>query len=244
MHELYSFHFLDTISAQLHAQLEAMEQTELTEHTLTALAAFQHENNAAQGVYVLHHLGVPVYVGKASNMKYRLKKHLKKISGRKNISVRDTTYKALLLDKSMSTAANETILLGLFQESHAGMWNNGGFGPNDPGKERDTTEPGDFDRAHPIQERWLITLRESQATIGEVLASMKKQLPYVFRYQSLSAMERSIPIDPSTSPADADALFEACVRKLGVGWKGAILSYGMVLYRNSKSYPFGREVLP
>lgn len=243
MHELYSFHFLDTVSAQLHAQLGAMGQTALTGQTLSALAIFQSDNNAVQGVYVLHHCGVPVYVGKASNMKSRLSKHLKKISGRKNISASDITYKALLLDKSMSTAANETILLGLFQESHSGMWNNGGFGPNDPGKERDTTEPGDFDRAHPIDEKWQVSLSQSQTTVGEALAEMKKQLPYVFRYEALSDSEKSQPIRV-TSPIDADSLFETCVRKLGAGWKGAILSYGMVLYKNAKSYPFGREVLP
>ena len=30
------------------------------------------------------------------------------------------------------------------------MWNGSGFGPKDPGKNRDTTEPGAFDRDHPI----------------------------------------------------------------------------------------------
>lgn len=244
MHALYNFHFLDTVSQQLHEQLSCMTSTPLTTQTLSMLASFQQANNAVQGVYVLHHHGKPVYVGKASNMRARLQKHMKKISGRHGISLADISYKALLLDKSMSTAANETVLLGLFQKTYTGMWNNGGFGPNDPGQQRDTTEPGDFDSKYPIQEKWPIFLPSPQTTVGELLRDMKTQLPYVFRYQNLSATEASIPINVATISPEADALFEAVIRALGVGWKGAILSYGMVLYKNNKAYPFASKVIP
>ena len=110
MHELYNFHFLDTVSEQLHRQLAAMQGSALTPASLAILAKFQQDSKATQGVYLLMHKGLPVYVGKAAQMKSRLGKHLKKISGRKNINIADMTYKALLLDKSMSTAANEDIL--------------------------------------------------------------------------------------------------------------------------------------
>lgn len=244
MHALYNFHFLDTVSAQLHEQLKGLVDTPLTPGTLASLATFQQSNNAVQGVYVIHHNGSPVYVGKAANMRARLQKHMQKISGRKNIQLTDISYKALLLDKSMSTAANETVLLGLFQQTYAGMWNNSGFGPNDPGKERDTTEPGAFDSAYPIQEKWLISLTWVDTTVGELLSAMKAQLPYVFRYQPLSAVEAAIPIRVGGISHQADALFQAAVTALGTGWKGAILSYGMVLYKNAKAYPYGTEVFP
>lgn len=244
MHGLYNFHFLNTVSAQLHDQLNAMTDTSLTLVTLGDLAKFQRVNNAVQGVYVLHYKGKPVYVGKASNVRNRLNKHLTKISGRKNIHLADFSYKALLLDKSMSTAANETVLLGLFQQTCAGMWNNGGFGPNDPGKERDTTKPGDFDSAYPIQEKYPISLSSTQTTVEDLLKEMKLQLPYVFRYQRLNTAEASTPIDVAGVAQEADSLFQAGVTALGTGWKGAIVSYGMVLYKNSKAYPFGIEIYP
>lgn len=244
MHAIYNFHFLNTISHQLHDQLKGMTVTALTAQALSTLASFQQANNAVQGVYVLHHHGIPVYVGKASNMRSRLQKHLKKISGRKHINLADIGYKALLLDKSMSTAANENVLLGLFQQTYSGMWNNSGFGPNDPGRERDTTEPGDFDRMYPIQEKWPIPLGSAQTTIGLLLRDMKARLPYVFRYQALTPSEASTPINVASITPEADALFEAAVRALGTGWTGAILSYGMVLYKNSKTYPFASKVYP
>lgn len=244
MHALYNFHFLDTVSQQLHDQLKGMVDTPLTPVTLHSLAVFQQTNRAVQGVYVLHYKGNPVYVGKASKMSARLSKHMKKISGRKGINLAQVSYKALLLDKSMSTAANETVLLGLFQKNYAGMWNNGGFGPNDPGKERDTTKPGDFDSKYPIQEKWPTTVTTPQTTVGALLREMKDQLPYVFRYQKLSAIEAAIPVNVAGIRSEADALFEVAIQTLGGGWRGAILSYGMVLYKNYKAYPFASRVIP
>ena len=244
MHALYSFHFLLTVSAQLHDQLNAMDETPLTENALETLAQFQRANNAVQGVYVLHHNGLPVYVGKASNIRVRLQKHLKKISGRRNISLADIAYKALLLDKSMSTAANENVLLGLFQQSYAGMWNNGGFGPNDPGKQRDTTKPGVFDRTYPIRKDYRIEMISPPTTVGSLFIMMKEQLPYVFRYQQLTDTEATTPIALTSVSIAADELFRTAVIALGTGWKGAIVSYGMVLYKNDKAYPFGEEITP
>lgn len=244
MHQLYTFHFLNTVSAQLYQQLVGMTDTPLNQQSLNTLAQFQTANGTVQGVYVLHKNHLPVYVGKASNMKNRLQKHLNKIQGRKNINIADIGYKALLLDKSMSTAASETVLLNLYQQAHTGMWNNGGFGPNDPGKERDTTEPGDFDSAYPIQEKWPVTLGGASMTVGELLRELKAQLPYVCRYQPLTPAEAAIPVALQGVPHEADALFEAAVLALGAGWRGAVLSYGMVLYKNQKQYPFASAIYP
>jgi hypothetical protein len=40
------------------------------------------------------------------------------------------------------------------------------------------------------------------------------------------------------------AMLEAIVRHLGPGWRGAVLSFGMVIYRNQKSYPYATLVEP
>lgn len=241
-HELYNFHFLRTVSEQLTAKLDALPISPLNAHTLQALGQFQAENNAIQGVYLLHLDGLPVYIGKAEDVRARLAQHLTKLSGRLNVVLANAGYKALLLDKSMSTAANETVLLGFFQQNHTGMWNNRGFGPKDPGRQRDNTRPSFFDSNFPINASFPIALDGTQMTVGELLSSMKSQLPYVFRYEVGTSGD--VPIDVTGVPPVARELLHAVVRTLGPGWKGVILAFGMVLYRTTQHYEFGEELLP
>ncbi len=242
MYATYNFHFLDTISQQLSGKLEAISISPLDLETLGELESFQKNENAVQGVYLLHYKGQPVYLGKAENVHSRLVQHLAKLSGRKNIDLGLVGYKALILDKSMSTAANEDVLIGIFQKTHTGMWNGSGFGPKDPGKKRDNTRPGLFDRTYPINENFPIELTADTATAGDVLATMKRQLPYVFRYDLDG--ETNASVDLREVPRTAQSVLHAVVRSLGHGWKGVILSYGMVLYRTDATYEFGQELLP
>ena len=120
MHATYSFHFLNTVSKQLIAELDALTVSTLDAAALTKLAADQVSANAHQGVYLLHVNGRPVYLGKAEDVHDRLRQHLRKLSGRRNVDLTQVGYKALLLDKSMSTAANETVLIALFRRDYQG----------------------------------------------------------------------------------------------------------------------------
>lgn len=242
MHATYSFHFLNTVSEQLIATLNALTITSLNSATLNTLQTFQSKENAKQGVYLLHYNERPVYLGKAIDVRARLTKHLNKLTGRRKVNLAKVGYKALLLDKSMGTAANETLLISIFKQSHSGMWNGEGFGPNDPGKNRDKTKPGIFDSAHPIKENWAIDFPDNTTTIGDVLKTMKSQLPYVLRYK-IAGRARD-PIDLTGVPRTAKNLLQAIVTALGTGWKGVILSYGMIIYETKDGYPFGIEVLP
>lgn len=245
MHALYTFDFLSTVSKQLKDMLEALAESALNTETLLNLQHYQQACGTHQGVYVIHHNGVPVYVGKANNVSDRLSQHLTKLSGRRGIAPESIGYKALLLDKSMGTAANEDILITMFKAEHAEMWNGAGFGPKDPGKERDTTKPGKFDRNHPIIDDFPVELPEGigTVTLGTLLSTMKAQLPYVFRYD---VPDEALTMDVALSPDSRAArhLLQAAVSALGEGWKGAIISYGMVLYKTTKHYPHGEELLP
>lgn len=242
MHATYDFHFLNTVSQQLIAKLNALPVTVLDTVSLNALDIFQVAENAKQGVYLLHYNGTPVYLGKADNMRVRLAKHLNKLTGRQNIDLALVGYKALLLDRSMSTAANEDVLIGIFQQTHKGMWNGEGFGPNDPGKRRDDTKPGTFDLSYPIKDYFDINFPNNHTTVGVLLREMKKQLPYVLRYEIPG--QESLTIDLSDVPRTARHFLHAVVRRLGADWKAVILSYGMVLYRTDATYAFGEELLP
>lgn len=245
LHSLYVFDFLTTVSLQLKEKLEGLNETLLDKRALIELARYQRDIDSQQGVYVIHYEGVPKYVGKANNVSDRLSQHLTKLSGRKGIDPLSIGYKTLLLDKSMSTAANEDILISMFKEEHTGMWNGGGFGPKDPGKERDTTKPGPFDMAHPILDEFLIDLKTDESgtiKLKDLFTAMKVQLPYVFRYSvPANELERMMVL---SSDRRARSLLQASVNSLGEGWKGAIISYGMVLYKTAKDYPHGEEIKP
>ncbi|WP_213601375.1 Eco29kI family restriction endonuclease [Pseudoxanthomonas japonensis] len=241
-HKSYTFDFLATVSAQLVTDLEALPVSLLDAGTLTALAQYQNANNARQGVYLLHLDSVPVYLGKADNVADRLGQHLRKLSGRKNLTLTDVGYKALLLDKSMSTAANESVLIAIFRQSHAAMWNGKGFGPKDPGKERDTTRPSFFDRTYPIDDAWLVDFPDDTTTAAHLMDAIKQAVPYTFRFDLKNAGDTVVNL--TGVPRTAKALLCATVRALGAGWKGAVLAYGMVLYRTDKQYRFGEELLP
>lgn len=218
----------------------------LNDEALDQLSDFQIGSRSAQGVYLIIYSGEPKYIGKANNVKDRLSQHLTKLQGRRNIDLSALTYKALLLDKSMSTAANEDILISLFKEQYGGMWNGAGFGPKDPGKERDTTKPGKFDQLHPIIEDYPVQLHPDEdgtLTISQILVAMKHQLPYVFRYEvSKDELQKRISISDVTHIARD--LLQAVVTHLGFGWRGGIISYGMVLYKTTKNYPHGEEIDP
>jgi hypothetical protein len=246
LYSLYVFDFLRTVSYQLKDTLETLPASPLNDLAISDLQEFQVEARSAQGVYLLIYEGIPRYIGKANNVKDRLSQHLTKLRGRRNIDPNGLAYKVLLLDKSMSTAANESILIGLFKEQNNGMWNGAGFGPKDPGQERDTTKPGKFDQQHPIIDNYRVNVRlneDGTVELGHLLAAMKSQLPYVFRYDvPINELTRTIDI-ALIEPA-ANNLLQAIVTHLGTGWRGAIISYGMVLYQTSKRYPHGLEINP
>jgi hypothetical protein len=243
---LYVFDFLRTVSEQLKNKLETLSPSPLNDAAIARLQEFQTEVRSPQGVYLLIYDGQPRYIGKANNVKDRLTQHLTKLRGRRHIALDRLAYKVLILDQSMSTAANEDILIGLFKTQYSDMWNGVGFGPKDPGKERDTTKPGKFDQQHPIIDDYPVEIDldlEGGVQLGNLLARMKFQLPYVFRYDVPASVQLSTIHLQSVNHVARD-LLQAIVTHLGDGWRGAIISYGMVLYKTSKRYPYGIEIDP
>ncbi|WP_306598825.1 GIY-YIG nuclease family protein [Geothrix sp. 21YS21S-2] len=247
MHKHFSFDFLKTISEQLYAELETnLGVTVLNPDSLTALRDFQTSNQSLQGVYVVYYKKLPMYVGKANDIYDRLSQHHEKLSGRLNIDLNQIGYKAIYLDKSMSTAANEGLMLMIYNETYNHqMWNGGGFGPKDPGKNRDNTEPGYFDRNFPIIANFTLTSVSDLETVQSLFTKMKSELPFVFRHQRLESAIGRIPVDLSRVPKTALELFRTAIKLFPRGWQGAVISYGMVAYRNAGRvyYEFADEVV-
>jgi len=248
LHALYVFDFLRTVSQQLKEKLEGLPASRLDDDALLRLQDFQLKCRSGQGVYMILYGDEPRYIGKANSVRERLSQHLTKLRGRRNIDLDALSYKSLLLDESMSTAANEDILIGLFRQQYNNMWNGAGFGPKDPGKERDTTKPGKFDQQHPIIDDYPIRVETDEdggLELTRLLTQMKSELPYVFRFQVHEAEQsKRIFLNPALVTYAACDLLQAIVSQLGAGWRGAIISYGMVLYKSSKNYPYGIEIDP
>lgn len=244
MHALYNFDFLNTISTQLKSCIDSLDETILNQDAIQALSNFQDKNHSKQGVYLIHYDGLPVYLGKANIISVRLSEHYQKLLGRQKIDPRLISYKAILLEKSMGTAANEALLIKLFKADYPEMWNGRGFGPKDPGRQRDTTEPSDFDREYPINDGYEIDFGYTAANLEECLKKVKTELPYLFRYKISLNAEQSIQISLPAIKVTAREFLQLAVDALGKGWKGVILSYGMIIYKTNNKYEFGEEIFP
>ena len=242
MHDLYNFHFLETISKQLVERLDSLPLSILDDNSISELKVYQSTNHANQGVYILHLDGSPVYLGKAGDVAERLRQHRNKLSGRLNVSMDKIGYKALILDKSMSTAANESVLIAMFRATHHGLWNGAGFGTKDPGKNRDTTEPSRFDSEYPVNSAFGVYGIDDDETIASLFAKMKEKLPFVFRFELLGDIGNRR-LDLRGVPRTAEALLRKSISTFPPGWKGVVVSFGMVVYRTNNSYPHGIEIL-
>lgn len=270
MFRLYNFDFLGTVSAQLFQEIQGTEASPLTKQNLADLRRGQNANHTSQGVYLLTHQGSPVYVGKADDVADRLDQHRLKIVGRKGLDTSSVGYKAVLLDKSMGTAASENILISQFKTIQRGMWNGTGFGPKDPGKNRDKTKASPFDLDYPIDFAYLLNneanaenpphpsnLIQNTETVASLFQKMKAQLPYVFRYDIERDEDEKpilnmpdIEIKLAYVPRTAVGLLEAAIQALknnapsphpGCRWVGAVLHYGIVVYYNSEAYRFAQK---
>jgi predicted GIY-YIG superfamily endonuclease len=232
---MYDFNFLETVSAQLVETLDTLPASTLDSRMLSELSQFQRQERSRQGIYLLMHDEKPVYLGKANDLSNRLAGHLRKLQGRLHIDRGTLSFKAILLDRSMSTAANEELLIAAFSKTHRGMWNGKGFGSKDPGKNRDRTEPSAFDRDHPIIRDFPVVLDNTE-TVLSLFVKLKNQLPFLFRHEKLPKEIADIPLDLQQVDRQAEAVLRHAISKFPSEWHGAILSYGIVVYAGLDAY--------
>jgi hypothetical protein len=246
MQAFYIFDFVRTINEQLFEKLNLLEASPLCITALEALANYQTECGSTKGVYCIFYKGKAVYAGKSDSVSERLTQHFNKLRGRLEISLENVGYKAILLETSMSTAANERLLIKAFKAKKECDWNGKGFGPKDPGQERDTTKPSGFDLRFPIRNQWVVDGIEDRETLGQLLTKIKKGLPYLFRWDDDALTPQALEkvVDLTQVPRDAESLLKFVGGLFGDGWQAVVLSHGMILYKNTKKYPHGRVVHP
>jgi len=243
MFDYFRFSLPRAVTEQLVERLDKLPASSLSDTALADLLTFQKTSQTAQGVYVIYLGEKATYAGKAQNVTERLGKHLLKLRGRKKVDMRKVRYKALLLDENWSTSANEGLLIKHFKDRGECEWNGSGFGPKDTGKNRDDTIPNKFDNAYPIRDDYPLTDIPDVSTIGFVLAQIKKQTPFLFRYQSLGE-EAIIPLDLSGVPRTAHAIAIRAAQSLGKAWQLMLFKNSLTLYRANKSYANGTQLFP
>lgn len=192
------------------------------------------------GVYQLYMRGEFVYVGKADkSLPGRLAYHLRKLGGRRNISLDDISFSCLYVDEDFSALAPEQLLIS----HHKGMgsipWNNNGFGNKDPGRNRDSTElkRNHFDVEYPIDLDLLVGgIRAGDITLSAFLKTLKSNLPYNFRYEE-PPRAKSIHLTVPEGEISADRAFRLASSKLPDGWQVVALMGYVILYGDSpKAY--------
>jgi hypothetical protein len=149
----------------------------------------------SQGVYHLFRNGVLVYVGKADNLRSRLKQHRFKIMGRQNVDIGEMTFTCLTVHRNWTAFAPESSLLSHYEQQAGNLceWNGNSFGPHDPGRDRETTNkaPDGFDAQFPIRDDWpCVGVTAGDWNVRELLIEMKEELPFLLRYEATNKKYR------------------------------------------------------
>jgi hypothetical protein len=243
MFDFFYFSLPRAVTEHLFERLDELKPSPLTSEQLQKLVVFQVEKRSKQGVYVIYESNAAVYAGKANDLAERLGQHREKLRARVGIDMGEIGFKALLLDESWSTSANESLLIKQFKERGECKWSGTGFGPKDPGKERDTTKPSWFDNTYPVRDDWPVENVPDQGTVGDVLRLLKNQLPFLLRYEKLGKAA-SLPVKLRGVPRTARSVLLKCAEVLGPKWQLTLLKNGFILYPELKEFKFGTRLHP
>jgi len=208
----------------------------------------------AQGVYQLLLRDQIVYIGKTdaeAGLRKRLERHARTIQHRRNLHPAEVTFKAVRV--FVFTAIDlEAQLIRHYGTVAPVPWNFSGFGSNDPGRERDTTNirPEGFDALYPIDiDRYLDIALPSVVKASAIITAVKDALPYTFRVEGPSRGSRRLhpEIEAATvvlpaRPHSTHAVIEAIIRALPPGWQATALAGRVIMYRENREYPFGTVI--
>ncbi|MBB3268555.1 hypothetical protein FHW79_006230 [Azospirillum sp. OGB3] len=201
-----------------------------------------------QGIYQLFLDDTLVYVGKTdaeAGLNKRLTRHSLKIQHRCNLDPRRVSFKAARI--FVFTAVDlETDLIRHYGGTKGLAWNGSGFGSNDPGRERDTTnnKPENFDYQYPIDIDRSVQIHASPSdSVADYLARLRDQLPYTLRAERAGAGRRAhadlvaTPMPPTARELTVRQALVAATTALPPGWQATKLLGYVILYNETKTYP-------
>lgn len=242
-----TYHFTFDLTGALAEQLEAT----LPKLTPVPLAtAHIQDVSAFPGIYQLYHNKKLVYIGKADHsLQDRLSDHYRKITGRERISVTDMTFTGLYLEGTWIPVGPEQMLINRQEKKHGAKppWNVNGFGIKDPGKERDTTtfKETHFDQLYPADLQYILSgVGKGTHQVNKLLPIVKRELPYVFRYQDRWAKHPdyiNTHASITTRNPTATDVFNALANALPPGWQITALPGYVIMYKKTQSFPSARR---
>ncbi|MBX5111981.1 GIY-YIG nuclease family protein [Rhizobium lentis] len=205
-----------------------------------------------QGVYQLLVGGQVVYVGKTdadSGLRGRLSKHAWTIQHRQNLKPEDVQFKCARV--FVFTAMDlEKLLIRHYAQTADVWWNFSGFGSNDPGRNRDTTElkAAGFDAVYPIDLDHPVDINcEGGVPAARVLDALRAELPYTLRAEGEPGKVRkphpdlvnSIVPPFAVKPATTREVTLAVLSVLPAGWQATALPGRIIMYREQRDYSAG-----
>ncbi|QGS35151.1 Eco29kI family restriction endonuclease [Corynebacterium xerosis] len=249
----YAREFKLSITRALGDQLfEAMDATgiaPLTQENINSL-------EPRPGVYELHNRidgeWRRVYVGKASkSLPQRLSKHRFKLSGRENIKLEDMAFKCAYVDEDFDSSAPEKMLIARHRKTGDVVWNNNGFGNNDPGKQRDTSlvKANHFDSQYPVNLEISYAAMDLGIVDGskayDAVSALKINLPYLLRFDK--NVDKVLEGGVIRNLSDRDMEFsvgewlERLMHYFPDGWQLTVLPGYLILYPESREYLSARR---
>lgn len=243
----FELDLMKAVMDQLVPNLEKMSSATLSFESARALPD-------AQGVYLLIHENQIRYVGKTdaeAGLRTRLVRHTRKFEHRKNIIPSDVSFKAaqILVLTAMDVESR------LIRHFHAD-WNGSGFGSNDPGRERETTNKPEqgFDARFPINiDIDGSYLPSGECSILEALIRLKETLPYTIRYEVMGKGSQAYRTKPHPDYSDSRMnvpvgsytlrqLMRIIVDALPAGWQATEFVSHVILYKENRTYLHGRTL--
>lgn len=223
------------ITEQIVEQFGLMASSALTDEAIAAA-------KASPGVYQLFVDDELVYIGKTDkSLKGRLTRHLKSVTGRRNIRPDQVAFKALHLHKNWSALTTEQALISHYERP---LWNTSGFGSNDPGRQREHTKvtPGSYDILYPVDPHHPVKVDPGTYNIADLLARLKQALPYTFRYGSEGLPNAEVVVDNQKTAAE---LLQLIASQIGTDWQVTVLPNRIILYKESENrYPSATILWP
>ncbi|WP_030726351.1 GIY-YIG nuclease family protein [Streptomyces sp. NRRL S-237] len=233
-HKDFTLSITKALGDQLAVALDGLDRAPLNEASIAGL-------KEKPGVYQLYLNGEFVYVGKADkSLPTRLRNHLRKISGRRRISLEEMSFSCLYVAEDFSALAPEQLLISYHKELGGIPWNNNGFGNKDPGRNRDNTvlKANHFDMHFPIDlEHEVEGIPAGVMTLQKLLDVTKASLPYNFRYQKSHLFKERL-VDIPNSAMSADSVFQLAAKEIPGSWQIVTLMGYVIMYDdNPRDYP-------
>lgn len=250
----FEFDLPTALQAELIRLLDAMDTGLLDKDTTEAVPE-------AQGVYQLFYDDRLVYIGKTdaeAGLRTRLSRHANKVMHRPNL-IGGVRFKAVRI--MVFTALDlETQLIKHYRGLNvpdAVEWNGSGFGSNDPGRQRETTNksPEGFDAKFPISIDLAVDLLPLGAiSVSTALTKLKSVLPYTLRYETLRNSKGraqagqphpdliAAKVNISRGAQTVRKLMRLICVALGPHWQATAFVSHVILYKEKQPYKFGNVI--